>query len=121
MSKEVDEASPQQLKNLTIIAFFILGILVSIAIFGVRQVEQDTKVNLVEQLQSTLKANIATLKFWFKEKKLDAEVIAAEPLIQENRFRSSDFFSSPQHRLPPWLFVPSQTLILHQGFSNKGN
>lgn len=83
MNREMDEASPQQLKNLTIFAFFILGVLISIALFGVRQVEQETKVNLSAQLQSNLNSNLSTLKFWFKEKKGDAKVIAAQPLLND--------------------------------------
>ena len=79
----MDEISPKKLKSLAIFAFFILGILISIAVFGVNQVEQETKANLAAQLESSLKSNISTLKHWIKEKKLDAEVIAADSHVYE--------------------------------------
>ena len=83
MGTELDEARPKQLKKLAISTFFILGILISIAMFGVKQVEQETKTNLAAQLQSALNSSIFTLKHWIKEKQLDAEVIAADPQVYE--------------------------------------
>ncbi|MBC8288643.1 MAG: PAS domain S-box protein [Nitrospinae bacterium] len=49
--------------------------------------ELDTKTNLTEQLQTTLNTNIQILQVWLKEKKLDAEVIAAQPKVQEKVFQ----------------------------------
>ncbi|MZH03502.1 MAG: PAS domain S-box protein, partial [Nitrospinae bacterium] len=83
MDTELDEISPKKLKVLAIFAFFILGILISIAMLGVSQVEREIKTNLVAQLESVLNSNISSLKRWVKEKKLDAEVIAADSHVYE--------------------------------------
>ena len=64
------------LKNLLLVAFFTLGCLLSIAFFGLLQVEKDMKNNLAEHLQTTLNSNVEILNFWFKEKRLDAQVFA---------------------------------------------
>jgi PAS domain S-box-containing protein len=77
----------QSLKYLLISTLFTLGILVSIAFFGVRQVEHEVKAQVAEYLQTTLSFNLEILKLWFKEKELDAEVIAAESSVQEKILR----------------------------------
>jgi PAS domain S-box-containing protein len=68
----------QQIRSLIVPAFFTLGLLISISFFGMLQVEKGLKENLAGHLKSTLNSNIETLNFWFKEKKSDTTVIAAD-------------------------------------------
>lgn len=87
MEEKIKDLNIHNLRNLLVTTFFTLGILVSIAYFGVRQVEQDTKTNLAEQLQTTLNTNKEILQVWRTETKLDAEVIAAQPKVREKIFQ----------------------------------
>ncbi|MBT3924053.1 MAG: response regulator [Nitrospina sp.] len=91
MDRKPDSLSIHNFKNLLISAFFTLGILVSVAFFGVRQVEWETKSQLAEYLQATLNFNLEILELWFNEKQLDAEVIVSEPIIQEKILRLVEF------------------------------
>ncbi len=52
--------------------------------YGVRSVEQEIKSNLADQLQLTLEANIESLRLFFKDKKLNAKVLADQPEIKKN-------------------------------------
>ena len=86
MTESIKIKNPQKIKTLILTTLFTLGILVSIGFWGVRQVEEETKSNLAEYLQTSLNSNIKILQFWMTEKKLDAEVLASEPDIQEKIF-----------------------------------
>ncbi|MBT5029026.1 MAG: hypothetical protein HOH38_09240 [Nitrospinaceae bacterium] len=77
MTESIKIKNPQKIKTLILTTLFTLGILVSIGFWGVRQVEEETKSNLAEYLQTSLNSNIKILQFWMTEKKLDAEVLAS--------------------------------------------
>lgn len=96
MIEERKPDSLQHIKSLLITSFFILGILVSIAFFGVLQVERQSKNNLAEHLSATLNSNLEILKRWLKEKKLDAEDIATEPEFRKRVLRLVKFSEKTQ-------------------------
>jgi PAS domain S-box-containing protein len=110
MDKKPKSLELQHLKNLLLTTLFTLGVLISIALFGLRQVEQETKTNLIKQLDTTLNTNLQILKVWLKDKKLDAEVIASQSALQENIFQlvklaqnktsAKTIIASPEHT---WL------------------
>jgi len=46
----------RHLKNLLLATFFTLGVLLSVAFYGLLQVEKEMKANLTEHLQVTLRS-----------------------------------------------------------------
>jgi PAS domain S-box-containing protein len=62
----------------------IMALFIAIGGYGVHSVEQEIKGNLVDQLQLTLAANIESLRLFFEDKKLDAQVLADQPEIRKN-------------------------------------
>jgi PAS domain S-box-containing protein len=101
MNKILKDTQHQDLKNLLLIAFFTLGVLLSFSFFGLLTVEKEMKATLAEHLQATLYSNIEIINFWFKEKKTDAEVIANNHQLQEKiqRLINSAKQSSPPEEL----------------------
>lgn len=107
MDKKPKSLELQHLKNLLLTTLFTLGILISIALFGLRQVEQETKTNLIKQLDTALNTNLKILQVWLKDKKTDAEVIASQSALQENIFQlvklakiktsAEKIIASPEH------------------------
>jgi PAS domain S-box-containing protein len=83
MDLQPKETNFQNIKSLLTTTFFILGILISISFFGMLRVEEEIKSNLSGQLKSTLNSNLETLRFWYREKKSDAKIIAANPELKE--------------------------------------
>ncbi|WP_442508592.1 serine/threonine protein kinase [Novipirellula sp. SH528] len=49
-----------------------------------RSVEQSVKTNLGEQLQTLLDADVATLEFWFEERRIDARSMARMKRVSES-------------------------------------
>jgi PAS domain S-box-containing protein len=83
MKENLKNRNFQQIRSLLMPAFFTLGLLISISFFGMLHVEKGLKENLAGHLKSTLNSNIETLNFWFKEKKSEAKVIAADEELRE--------------------------------------
>jgi len=52
--------------------------------YGVPSIEREMEENLTGQLHLTLTANIASLRLFFDDKKLDAQVLAEQPGIRKN-------------------------------------
>ncbi len=66
---------------------FLVGVMIlfiAIGGYGVISVKQEIKSNLVDQLQLTLAANVESLRLFFEDKKLDAQVLAEQPEIRKN-------------------------------------
>ncbi len=62
---------------------FTLLLLAGIGWFGYQNVLKELKQNLGTQLETTLSANVESLKIWIEDKKTDAEILAAQPEIRE--------------------------------------
>jgi PAS domain S-box-containing protein len=123
MNENFRTANNTDLKNLLLVAFFTLGILISICFFGLLKVEKEMKANLAEHLQTTLHSNIEILNFWFKEKKTDAEVIANNHQLREKitRLVKLSDESSPKEQIiasPDLLWVRDhlRSIIEKYGF-----
>lgn len=116
MNDKLEEGSLHHLKNLLLTAFFILGILISISILGLIQVEKHMKSNLATHLQTTLHSNIETLNFWIKVKKIDTEVIAAQPEIRKNIFALEKLAQKTQN--PKKLIESKELQWLRQHFGS---
>jgi PAS domain S-box-containing protein len=66
---------------------FLIGtiaLFIAIGGYGVHSVKQEIKGSLVDQLQLTLDANVESLRLFFEDKKLDAQVLADQPEIRKN-------------------------------------
>jgi PAS domain S-box-containing protein len=62
----------------------VMALFITIGGYGVHSVKQEIKSNLVDQLQLTLTANVESLRLFFEDKKLDAQVLADQPEIRKN-------------------------------------
>ncbi len=65
------------------LSFATIFLLAAIGWFGLAAVEKEMKRNLAAQLQTTLFANVEALKICVEDKKLDAQVLAAQPEIRK--------------------------------------
>ncbi len=66
---------------------FLVGIMVlfiAIGGYGVHSVKKEIEGNLIDLLQLTLAANVESLRLFFEDKKLDAQVLADQPEIRKN-------------------------------------
>ncbi len=77
--------------------------------FSFTTVKQEIKNSLSDQLKITLSANVEALKIWIEDKKLDAEVLAAQPEIQEKIFALIDYAKNED--VGPGLLKETQELI----------
>lgn len=87
MEKRLKENNFQHLKTLLLASFFTISALISIAFLGLFQVEKEMRSDLTEHLRTTLNSNVEILNFWFQGKKVDAEVVASNPELQEKILR----------------------------------
>ena len=62
----------------------IMALFIGIGGYGVHSVKQEIQGNLVDQLELTLAANVESLRLFFEDKKLDAQVLADQPEIRKN-------------------------------------
>jgi PAS domain S-box-containing protein len=62
----------------------IMALFIAIGGYGLHSVKQEIKGNLVDQLQLTLASNVESLRLFFEDKKLDAQVLADQPEIRKN-------------------------------------
>ncbi|MGK0179462.1 MAG: PAS domain S-box-containing protein [Nitrospinales bacterium] len=61
-----------------------MALFIAIGGYGVYSVKLEIKSSLVNQLQLTLAANVESLRLFFEDKKLDAQVLADQPEIRKN-------------------------------------
>jgi len=62
-------------------SLLVLGV---IGWLGFRAVELEIKQGIQNSLESTLAANLQSLEIWIEDKKLDTQVLAAQPEIRKN-------------------------------------
>lgn len=67
----------------TIIFLVPLIILIVVGGFGIHAVKEEMQQGVYNNLQSTLSANIQSLDHWIEDKKLDTQVLAAQPEVRE--------------------------------------
>ncbi|MBL4664841.1 MAG: PAS domain S-box protein [Nitrospinaceae bacterium] len=62
----------------------IMALFIAIGGYGIYSVKQEIEDNLVDQLELTLAGNVESLRLFFEDKKLDAQVLADQPAIRKN-------------------------------------
>jgi PAS domain S-box-containing protein len=90
-----NSSSKQQTeKYFSLLFIVVIIILLSVGGFGIWTVEKQMKENLAKQLNVVLSSNLESLKIWTKDKKLDAQVLANQPEIQQKLISLLEFAQS---------------------------
>ncbi len=75
--------SSKNQNKITVVTVLLITALLTMGWFGIETVEDRLKENLRAQLKSNLTATILAFNIWAKDKKLDAETLASQPLINK--------------------------------------
>ncbi len=70
--------------TITAVSATLLTILICLGWLGVGSVQNQLKEKLREQLKSNLSATLDAFKYWANDKKINAEILSSQPLINQN-------------------------------------